>query len=129
MHRQLQQWITILIIQLPIKLCGMIKARANRDEMELQPIMTHETVGIDHQVCKKILLMTYQTSYQLSFDMDSCACYLEDFVEGDILAPLPPCGHTFHKDCIFLYLHGANICPFCRQTISFLDEDMSLFLF
>ncbi|KAJ3107628.1 E3 ubiquitin-protein ligase rnf13 [Phlyctochytrium planicorne] len=48
-----------------------------------------------------------------------CICAYE---KGDVLRPLPFCGHTFHAECVDPWLtQTAASCPLCRANV--LDED------
>lgn len=44
-----------------------------------------------------------------------CAVCLENFMAGDKCRLLPVCSHSFHAECIDLWLLKTPICPVCRS--------------
>lgn len=42
---------------------------------------------------------------------------LGDYQADDRLQQIPVCGHTFHMDCIDLWLATHSTCPLCRQSL------------
>lgn len=49
-----------------------------------------------------------------------CAVCLENFMAGDKCRLLPVCSHSFHAECIDLWLLEAPICPVCRSSADLL---------
>uniref|UniRef100_A0A803M7Q9 RING-type E3 ubiquitin transferase n=1 Tax=Chenopodium quinoa TaxID=63459 RepID=A0A803M7Q9_CHEQI len=47
-----------------------------------------------------------------------CAVCLNEFEEKGMLRVLPRCNHTFHLDCIDVWLLNNASCPLCRSSIS-----------
>ena len=47
---------------------------------------------------------------------------LTDFVVGDELTQLPPCGHLFHSACLRPWLKAHRHCPKCRAPLCEEDE-------
>lgn len=47
-----------------------------------------------------------------------CAVCLNKFEEKEMLRVLPRCNHTFHLDCIDVWLLNNASCPLCRSNIS-----------
>ncbi|CAH8334311.1 unnamed protein product [Eruca vesicaria subsp. sativa] len=43
-----------------------------------------------------------------------CVICLEDYVAGDVVRVLPPCGHMFHVFCIDKWFQLGSTCPSCR---------------
>ncbi|KAL0877084.1 hypothetical protein Bca101_026789 [Brassica carinata] len=46
-----------------------------------------------------------------------CSVCLGDYQANDKLQQIPPCGHTFHMDCIDLWLTSHTTCPLCRLSL------------
>lgn len=49
---------------------------------------------------------------------DDCAVCLEAFQAGDRCRLLPLCRHSFHAQCVDLWLLKSSICPICRTDAS-----------
>ncbi|KAL5099830.1 hypothetical protein RYX36_004157 [Vicia faba] len=47
---------------------------------------------------------------------DTCAVCLGDFEEGEELRTMPECLHSFHVQCIDMWLHSHSSCPICRAS-------------
>ncbi|XP_024010152.1 putative RING-H2 finger protein ATL37 isoform X2 [Eutrema salsugineum] len=47
-----------------------------------------------------------------------CAICLNEFEDKETLRWMPPCSHTFHADCIDVWLSSRSTCPVCRATLS-----------
>lgn len=47
-----------------------------------------------------------------------CAICLSEFVVGDEIRILPPCGHGFHVGCIDTWLGSHSSCPSCRSVLA-----------
>ncbi|KAL9243008.1 hypothetical protein vseg_016950 [Gypsophila vaccaria] len=47
-----------------------------------------------------------------------CVVCLSEFKDQEILRILPKCSHTFHLDCIDVWLLKNASCPLCRSNIS-----------
>jgi len=48
--------------------------------------------------------------------LDECSICLEKYVKNDKIMNLE-CNHTFHDNCIKLWLKNNNTCPQCRENI------------
>lgn len=46
-----------------------------------------------------------------------CSVCLGDYQANEKLQQIPPCGNTFHMDCIDLWLTSHTTCPLCRLSI------------
>ncbi|CAL5188383.1 unnamed protein product [Lathyrus oleraceus] len=49
-------------------------------------------------------------------ERDTCAVCLGDFEEGEELRTMPECLHSFHVQCIDMWLHSHSSCPICRAS-------------
>ena len=48
---------------------------------------------------------------------EDCAVCLMDFIDGDEVTLLPPCGHIFHGACLLPWLKTHRHCPKCRAPL------------
>ncbi|KAL5986181.1 hypothetical protein ACLOJK_028175 [Asimina triloba] len=46
-----------------------------------------------------------------------CSVCLSVFSEGESIRELPQCKHSFHADCIDMWLFSHSSCPLCRATV------------
>ncbi|CAH8388246.1 unnamed protein product [Eruca vesicaria subsp. sativa] len=47
-----------------------------------------------------------------------CAICLNEFEDEETLRWMPPCSHTFHANCIDVWLASWPTCPVCRSNLS-----------
>ncbi|XP_010435962.1 PREDICTED: uncharacterized protein LOC104719693 [Camelina sativa] len=47
-----------------------------------------------------------------------CAICLSEFEDQETLRWMPPCSHTFHANCIDVWLSSRSTCPVCREDLS-----------
>ncbi|XP_010421832.1 PREDICTED: putative RING-H2 finger protein ATL36 [Camelina sativa] len=47
-----------------------------------------------------------------------CAICLSEFEDQETLRLMPPCSHTFHANCIDVWLSSRSSCPVCRENLS-----------
>ncbi|KAG7552485.1 Zinc finger RING-type [Arabidopsis thaliana x Arabidopsis arenosa] len=47
-----------------------------------------------------------------------CAICLSEFEDEESLRWMPPCSHTFHANCIDVWLSSRSTCPVCRANLS-----------
>merc|ERR1712129_445976 len=45
-----------------------------------------------------------------------CVICIQDLVDGDEVRTMP-CGHTFHRECMDVWLQRSRFCPLCRRPI------------
>ena len=58
----------------------------------------------------------YKIKSEDSLLLDECSICLETYIKNDKVINLN-CDHTYHKDCIKLWLSKNNTCPQCREII------------
>lgn len=85
--------------------------------------------GLDDSVIKNIPLSIYKLpksskstlSAKLGLRTDEefhdCAVCLLEFEDGDYFRTLPLCSHSFHVDCIDIWLRSHATCPLCRAGV------------
>ncbi|XP_057502606.1 RING-H2 finger protein ATL80-like [Actinidia eriantha] len=71
--------------------------------------------GLKNKVLKSIPKLAYTGGDVGKFT--DCAICLAEFVAGDEIRVLPPCGHGFHVGCIDTWLRSHSSCPSCRQLL------------
>ncbi|XP_022134427.1 RING-H2 finger protein ATL38-like [Momordica charantia] len=59
----------------------------------------------------------YSDEYFSSMRNAQCTVCLADYHCEDILRILPYCGHSFHVNCIDIWLHQHSTCPVCRVSL------------
>ncbi|KAK9176920.1 hypothetical protein WN944_028939 [Citrus x changshan-huyou] len=81
--------------------------------------------GLDDSVIKTIPLSLFtaknKTTSKALREARDCAVCLLEFEENDYVRTLPGCSHSFHVDCIDIWLRSHANCPLCRAGI-FLTE-------
>jgi ABC-type multidrug transport system fused ATPase/permease subunit len=65
---------------------------------------------------ERVMELTYNSSNPLRFSQINCAICLQNFKNGQILHGLP-CGHSFDRKCMSIYILENDICPICRKII------------
>lgn len=53
---------------------------------------------------------------------EECPICLNVLKAGDVVRQLGPCGHTFHRSCIDLWLLRRADCPLCKHTVKGYDS-------
>jgi len=65
-----------------------------------------------------IRLSTRIIPYNISFSEPRCPITLEDFIVGEQIMQIIPCGHIFKSDALTNWFRRDNKCPCCRFDIS-----------
>ncbi|GMH02734.1 hypothetical protein Nepgr_004573 [Nepenthes gracilis] len=77
--------------------------------------------GLDESVIKTMPLSIYTRNTKskglLEVYPHDCAVCLLEFEENDYIRTLPQCSHSFHVDCIDIWLRSHANCPLCRAGI------------
>ncbi|KFK45081.1 hypothetical protein AALP_AA1G341100 [Arabis alpina] len=72
-------------------------------------------LGLSKELREMLPILVFRESFSV---MDSqCSVCLGDYQADDKLQQIPACGHTFHMDCIDLWLTSHNTCPLCRLAL------------
>ncbi|KAG8378563.1 hypothetical protein BUALT_Bualt08G0149900 [Buddleja alternifolia] len=72
-------------------------------------------LGLKKELREMLPIIVFKESF--SVKDTQCAVCLGDYQAEDRLQQIPACGHTFHMDCIDLWLATHTTCPLCRQSL------------
>ncbi|RWR96376.1 E3 ubiquitin-protein ligase ATL41-like protein [Cinnamomum micranthum f. kanehirae] len=80
---------------------------------------THEPPkhGIDPSVLAALPIFVYKTSEEPNDPGVECSICLTALEEEEMARLLPNCKHTFHAECIDMWLHSNSTCPVCRSGV------------
>ncbi|KAH0939056.1 hypothetical protein HID58_006517, partial [Brassica napus] len=72
-------------------------------------------LGLSKELREMLPIVIFKESY--SINDSQCSVCLGDYQANEKLQQIPPCGHTFHMDCIDLWLTLHTTCPLCRLSL------------
>ncbi|KAG2312355.1 hypothetical protein Bca52824_023912 [Brassica carinata] len=72
-------------------------------------------LGLSKELREMLPIVIFKESF--SINDSQCSVCLGDYQANDKLQQIPPCGHTFHMDCIDLWLTSHTTCPLCRLSL------------
>ncbi|KAJ6357738.1 hypothetical protein OIU78_005560 [Salix suchowensis] len=91
------------------------RARATQQLPRQYGIETMETQSsVESSTAQHIPAFKFQKGTGLVGGDGTCAICLNEFEEGEELRILPECLHSYHVDCIDMWLHSHTNCPMCR---------------
>lgn len=76
--------------------------------------LPHKSVILEHTDIRNIPTHRYIRGNRQSAE---CAVCLSEFEDNQVLRTLPKCNHSFHVDCIDMWLYSHPNCPTCRTSI------------
>uniref|UniRef100_A0A2P2PKJ5 RING-type E3 ubiquitin transferase n=1 Tax=Rhizophora mucronata TaxID=61149 RepID=A0A2P2PKJ5_RHIMU len=88
------------------------------------PNAAHVTLpsrGLDADVLKSLPVFVYSSDTHP--DPIECAVCLSELEEKEIGRTLPKCNHSFHIQCIDMWLHSHSTCPLCRSPVEYVPEN------
>ncbi|CAM8877792.1 unnamed protein product [Rhodiola kirilowii] len=100
--------------------------RRQNHDLELQDgnissfhqLVNYATVGgLDEGFIKSIAVCKFKKEDGLVQGMDCSVC-LGEFQENECLRILPKCSHSFHVQCIDMWLKSHSTCPLCRTSLT-----------
>lgn len=74
-----------------------------------------ENVGLDKATIDSLPMFVYKPP-QTDEAVLECAVCLCEFEEAEKGRLLPKCNHSFHTECIDMWLHSHSTCPLCRTS-------------
>ncbi|MED6187164.1 hypothetical protein PIB30_073917, partial [Stylosanthes scabra] len=90
--------------------------RRNEALATLSPEPEHR--GLEEAIIWSIPVIHYKNCDESS---SKCSVCLNEFQQNEKLRAIPNCNHTFHIDCIDIWLQNNDNCPLCRTKISLLS--------
>ncbi|KAL0437882.1 UNVERIFIED_CONTAM: RING-H2 finger protein ATL7 [Sesamum latifolium] len=72
-------------------------------------------LGLKKELREMLPVIVFKESF--SVKDTQCSVCLGDYQAEDRLQQIPSCGHTFHMDCIDLWLATHTTCPLCRKSL------------
>ncbi|XP_020107628.1 RING-H2 finger protein ATL58-like [Ananas comosus] len=71
--------------------------------------------GIKKEVREMLPVIVFKESFLIR--ETQCSVCLGEYQSDERLQRIPPCGHTFHVDCIDHWLATNTTCPLCRVSL------------
>ncbi|CAA7396507.1 unnamed protein product [Spirodela intermedia] len=71
--------------------------------------------GIKKEVREMLPVVIFKESFLIR--ETQCSVCLGDYKSDECLKRIPPCGHTFHVECIDSWLSAHTTCPLCRVSL------------
>ncbi|KAH6833961.1 RING/U-box superfamily protein [Perilla frutescens var. hirtella] len=72
-------------------------------------------LGLKKELREMLPILVFNESFSVKDTL--CSVCLGEYQAEDRLQQIPACGHTFHMDCIDLWLTTHTTCPLCRQSL------------
>lgn len=107
-----------------IHVCIVGRAFRNRNGINgviFNPSNVNRHPSISQEDMKKLPCFDYKVESVKGSPVD-CAVCLENFKVGEKCRLLPKCNHSFHVQCIDLWLQKTAVCPICRATAKSTSE-------
>ncbi|RZC63751.1 hypothetical protein C5167_025538 [Papaver somniferum] len=76
--------------------------------------------GLDISTIASLPLFVYKSDDVINANgpvLDECAICLSTFEEHEVGRLLPVCQHSFHVECIDMWLRSHSSCPICRSPV------------
>ncbi|KAG1371283.1 RING-H2 finger protein ATL17-like [Cocos nucifera] len=70
---------------------------------------------LDSRVLSSVPIFVYSIGSEVM--KTECAVCLVEFKEGETGRLLPRCNHSFHRECVDMWLQSHSTCPLCRASI------------
>ncbi|KAL0845393.1 hypothetical protein Bca101_018639 [Brassica carinata] len=85
-----------------------------------QVLHTTARHGLDKDIIESFPFFLYSEIKGLKIGKGGveCAICLNEFEDEETLRWMPPCSHTFHANCIDVWLSSWPTCPVCRASLS-----------
>ncbi|OWM70282.1 hypothetical protein CDL15_Pgr026132 [Punica granatum] len=78
--------------------------------------------GLEPVVVSNFPTKKYSDEFFSTIDDTQCTVCLAEYHHEDMLRILPNCGHSFHANCIDIWLQQHSTCPVCRISLREFSE-------
>ncbi|KAL3530911.1 hypothetical protein ACH5RR_010233 [Cinchona calisaya] len=78
--------------------------------------------GLESVVISSLPLFVFRADGLIEHGILECAICLSVFEDEEMGRKLPRCSHSFHVDCIDMWLNSHSTCPICRCPVMFDDK-------
>ncbi|KAM7256115.1 hypothetical protein ACFE04_011856 [Oxalis oulophora] len=85
------------------------------------------SLGLDRDGINSLPIILFQRNpdHLVNVEEIECCICLAPFEVGDKLKVLPKCKHSFHSDCVDMWLTTHSSCPLCRGSLQIISVDKS----
>ncbi|KAF1867748.1 hypothetical protein Lal_00050181 [Lupinus albus] len=106
------------LITIITKMCNQSQLQSSQDEV-VDVAIGSSSMSFDNS--RGNLLSSYKYKKEGGgggggYDYECSVC-LSDLEEGEEVKKLPRCKHSFHLQCIDMWLHSHHDCPLCRTPV------------
>ncbi|CAM8949076.1 unnamed protein product [Rhodiola kirilowii] len=105
-------------------LCTRMQLNASRQSVPIAMVSGFELSmlergmqGLEASVSAKFPVKKYGDLYAKDEIESQCTICLAEYGDEDSLRFIPFCGHSFHKNCIDIWLRQHATCPICRTSV------------
>ncbi|EOA21424.1 hypothetical protein CARUB_v10001798mg [Capsella rubella] len=77
--------------------------------------LSRAELGLSKNFREMLPIVIFKESFSVKDSL--CSVCLGDYQAEEKLQQMPTCGHTFHMECIDLWLTSHTTCPLCRLSL------------
>ncbi|XP_073038262.1 RING-H2 finger protein ATL52-like [Primulina eburnea] len=85
------------------------------------------STSMSQEDIEKLPCFDFKEKEKGSSPLGDCVVCLENFRVGEKCRLLPSCNHSFHAECVDLWLLRTPVCPICRACADVVNSTESLF--
>ncbi|GLJ38557.1 hypothetical protein SUGI_0786170 [Cryptomeria japonica] len=88
--------------------------RSNSFHFVQEEMRRRSTMGLDWEIVNSLPVYVYKS--QMFKEKLECSICLSEFAENEVCKLLPNCNHSFHTECIDMWLFSHDSCPLCKTN-------------
>ncbi|CAL0306955.1 unnamed protein product [Lupinus luteus] len=105
------------LINIITKMCNQSHMQSSQDEVVIDVAIGSSSMSFDNSRGNLLSSFKYKKENGGGDDYECSVC-LSDLEEGEEVKKLPRCKHSFHVQCIDMWLHSHHDCPVCRTHVA-----------